>query len=312
MTTNGNLEKPVVLVVDDDKSTSELLKTKFEHEGHTVFVADSFDGALKIIHENGNTLMVGFIDIHLPGVKTGVDIIRYIKQVARHRIVPYSYTGDDSMLAHSAALEAGAIRAFIKSKDSEELMILYAQRSTVLQLIRETGEDEMTGLDNLRNFTGKAKSELSSARSRRQPEVLSLLIVDIDHFKSINETQGYLVGDEILRVTAKVLKKNLRPSDYLARKAGTADEFLLLLPFTCKKDAKKKGKELQKAVAAATVDGRGGEKFHFSISFGVGEIKFGEIGEDIEVSFRELINRADLGSEGLKAEREKVGHVSRR
>ncbi len=93
--------------------------------------------------------------------------------------------------------------------------------------------DHLTGLLNRRNF--EQKLELEMARARRNGEPLSLILLDIDHFKKINDTYGHDIGDTIITSIAAILSNHSRPSDAVARWGG--EEFTMLLPNTCQSDA---------------------------------------------------------------------------
>ena len=93
--------------------------------------------------------------------------------------------------------------------------------------------DELTGLFNRRTIMQKAKTEVSRAIRYRRP--LSVLMLDVDHFKSINDTHGHDMGDEALQQVAHCCRSSLRESDFLGRYGG--EEFLVILPETFREDA---------------------------------------------------------------------------
>jgi diguanylate cyclase (GGDEF)-like protein len=92
--------------------------------------------------------------------------------------------------------------------------------------------DGLTGLANRRHFDATLTREVANARRRREP--LSLVLIDIDHFKLVNDTAGHLAGDEVLRSLALVLQSASREMDLVARYGG--EEFALVLP-SCTADA---------------------------------------------------------------------------
>ena len=87
-------------------------------------------------------------------------------------------------------------------------------------------KDPLTGLSNRRYFTSVLKAEID--RVARSGEAALLLLIDIDHFKTVNDTHGHQAGDQVLRVVAKVLQACVRPMDTLARYGG--EEFVVVLP----------------------------------------------------------------------------------
>ncbi len=93
--------------------------------------------------------------------------------------------------------------------------------------------DELTGLLNRRYFFNRLSQEISKSQRKNRP--FSILIMDVDHFKQINDTYGHLEGDEVLRVVAKALLKSVREMDVVTRYAG--DEFIAILPEATKDEA---------------------------------------------------------------------------
>jgi diguanylate cyclase (GGDEF)-like protein len=106
--------------------------------------------------------------------------------------------------------------------------------------------DSLTHIYNRRHFIELASQEL--ARSARFNRPVTLLIIDIDHFKSINDTYGHLAGDAVLRDIALRIKANLRQSDILARYGG--EEFILMMPETDQTQAWSGAERLRQVIAA--------------------------------------------------------------
>ncbi|HMR30312.1 MAG TPA: GGDEF domain-containing protein [Geminicoccaceae bacterium] len=94
------------------------------------------------------------------------------------------------------------------------------------RLRRLVGEDELTGLGNRRDFLSRARTALAIARRARQS--IGILVIDLDHFKEVNDRHGHQIGDEALIRVARLLRRELRATDSAARIGG--DEFVALLP----------------------------------------------------------------------------------
>lgn len=129
------------------------------------------------------------------------------------------------------------------------VIYLRRQRNTMHQLMLT---DELTGLYNRRHLVNVASATLIQAQ--RDQTSLSLMLLDIDHFKKINDTYGHPIGDEVLRQISKQLRLLCRPSDTLARIGG--EEFCLLMPNTATYDALQVADRLRREIEVNTlIDG---------------------------------------------------------
>ena len=146
--------------------------------------------------------------------------------------------------------------------------------------------DELTGLLNRRYFFNRLSQEISKARRNKRP--FSLLILDVDHFKEINDTYGHLEGDEVLRVVAKVLLKSVREMDIVTRYAG--DEFIAILPESDREEAYPVAQRiLEETQQLSFLDPKGSGTFTVGVSVGIST--FPDDGENAT----ELIETADHG-----------------
>lgn len=159
----------------------------------------------------------------------------------------------------------------------------HKQMESYLKNIANT--DPLTGVGNRRYFMDEGRKEYS--RSKRYPQPLSLLMMDIDKFKNINDTYGHDIGDIALKALAKICAATLRTSDMFARLGG--EEFAAVLSGTPIDGAKHLAERLRLAVEAMVTPSSKGD-IRYTISIGVTEM-LGSEGEDIEV----MLNRADSG-----------------
>jgi len=112
--------------------------------------------------------------------------------------------------------------------------------------------DGLTGLKNRRAFEERLHEEI--ARARRNSSPLSLLLIDIDHFKQFNDSFGHPRGDEVLRIVARILSRTMRDTDFATRYGG--EEFAVILPDTDRDGAQQMGERLRYAVATAAWEQR--------------------------------------------------------
>ncbi len=143
--------------------------------------------------------------------------------------------------------------------------------------------DGLTGLYNHRKFQELLGEELK--RSERHPQSLSLLLVDIDHFKRINDKYGHPVGDSILKKLSQVLRESVREIDHPCRYGG--EEFALILVNTNSKGAFRMAERIRKNVAKSNFRLENGERIEVAISTGIATYP------DDSRSQQELIDRAD-------------------
>jgi diguanylate cyclase (GGDEF) domain len=126
--------------------------------------------------------------------------------------------------------------------------------------------DALTGALNRRSLEQEAAR--LSARCTRTGDALAIMMIDVDHFKSINDRYGHPVGDEVLRRLAAVAQKTIRSDDYFARYGG--EEFCILLPSTIEKDAWTLADRLRQNYAALIME-FGGDVLRSTISIGVSD-----------------------------------------
>jgi two-component system cell cycle response regulator len=125
--------------------------------------------------------------------------------------------------------------------------------------------DALTGLENRRAFDTRLHEELQ--RAERYEHSLSLLMLDIDHFKQVNDTYGHQSGDMVLRRLASIIKDTMRPMDQVFRYGG--EEFVLVVPETDMHGACSLAERIREAVASAPFPLTGHEDIHITISIGV-------------------------------------------
>jgi two-component system cell cycle response regulator len=143
--------------------------------------------------------------------------------------------------------------------------------------------DDLTGLFNFREFHRQLTEE--AERSRRYGRPFSLLMLDIDHFKAINDTYGHLAGDEALRALATLIRREVRPMDLVARYGG--EEFVMVLPETTGPGAFALGERLRSRIADHAIALPTGQTIRLTVSMGLATFP-----ED-EDSLPQLISAAD-------------------
>ncbi|MGC8778766.1 MAG: GGDEF domain-containing protein, partial [Candidatus Caldatribacteriaceae bacterium] len=181
----------------------------------------------------------------------------------------------------------------------EILELLFFRRKTEEELLYLSSHDSLTGALNHKAFRERGGEVLALAERYQRP--LSLIFLDVDDFKAINDSFGHLFGDRVLSCFAQYLRTNLRRSDLLARLGG--DEFVLLLPET----PGEKARELLERLESNPLFLEEGEEI-VALHFSAGVSIYPEDGRTLEA----LMEVADLRMyEGKKARRRKHGNVER-
>lgn len=152
------------------------------------------------------------------------------------------------------------------------------------RLEHEARTDFLTSLPNRRHFLEQASQELTRVRRYHNP--LTLAMLDLDHFKNINDTYGHEVGDKVLVKLAEICRQTLRETDVMGRIGG--EEFAILLPQTTDIQASEITERLRKTIAATTISVENGmPPVHFTVSVGIASF------DDSDTNIDMLLNRAD-------------------
>jgi diguanylate cyclase (GGDEF)-like protein len=142
-------------------------------------------------------------------------------------------------------------------------------------------EDKLTGLYNRQHFDKLSETEFNQAK--RENRKLSILFIDIDHFKDVNDTYGHDKGDEALRIVAQLIRASCRKSDYVARYGG--EEIVVILPKTISRDAIQVAHDINAIIARQSKHFLG---FKLTVSIGVSTFP------DDGLSLKQIIKSADL------------------
>jgi diguanylate cyclase (GGDEF)-like protein len=225
-----------VLIADDEIISRSVLEAMLRKWGHEVVCAADGLEAEKILHAE-NAPRLAILDWMMPG-KDGVHLCRELRSWAGR---PYTYVfvltakGDRAHLLQ--ALDAGADDYLIKPFDPAELRarlkagvrILELQDDLIAakeQLLHEATHDALTGILNRRAVMSSIDREF--ARSERNKSAVGVILIDVDHFKQINDRYGHPTGDVVLKESAARFQRAVRPYDGLGRYGG--EEFLVVLP----------------------------------------------------------------------------------
>lgn len=248
-----------VLVAEDDTMFRRILQKWLENWGYQVIIAEDGGKAWSILQqERPPELLV--LDWMMPEIE-GVELCRRIRQQQRR---PYQYillvTGKDDKEDLIKGLEAGADDYLIKPFEQNELRahLLVAKRILKLQqdlinareeLRSQAMHDGLTGIWNRGAVLDQLSRELD--RSTRAHTTTGVLMLDLDHFKKVNDTYGHLTGDIVLREVAKRITESVRFYDTVGRYGG--EEFVVVLPNCGKAEIEQLAERIRFAIASVLI-----------------------------------------------------------
>jgi diguanylate cyclase (GGDEF)-like protein len=284
------------LVVEDSAVYRKLIGDHLRSWGFGVTIAVSGSEAWEILERPDSPKLV-LLDWVLPDIE-GIELCRRIRQAGTsdnyvYVILLTSNEGRQNMLD---AMQAGADDYLVKPFDEMELKARLLVGERILNLQEElvsaresmrhaATHDNLTGLLNRGEILGMLERELE--RSRRERDPLGIILGDIDHFKSVNDTLGHLFGDEALREIGRRLRSQLRIYDGVGRYGG--EEFLMILPNCDLENALLRADELREIIAHSPVVYAGEERL---ITMSMGVAVSSRVGKH---EMESLLNQADKG-----------------
>lgn len=227
--------RPTVLVIDDSIDVHRLLKIKLRDED--IDLAHANDGAEGLELTRRLRPAAILLDMDMPGMD-GLAVIRKLKSAEATQHIPVLVlSGLRRPEDKVAAFDLGASDYITKPFDLTELRVRLRATLKMHQLLvllsQRAQLDGLTGLWNRSFFDSRWTQEHS--RCQRHGHALSVAILDLDHFKKINDTRGHPVGDAVLTAVARILRRESRQSDCACRYGG--EEFVLVMPDTNAVDA---------------------------------------------------------------------------
>ncbi|PYQ19438.1 MAG: diguanylate cyclase response regulator [Acidobacteria bacterium] len=248
-----------ILLAEDARFARHLLQGALAGWGYEVILAEDGEQAWQAL-QGSEAPSIALLDWVMPGLD-GLEVCRRVRQAGRE---PYVYiillTGRDRPQDVVEGLAAGADDYLRKPFDNLELeaRIRTGRRIVELQVeliaareaLREQATtDPLTGLANRRTILETLGKELE--RSRRSAAACSMIFLDFDHFKQINDTYGHAGGDSVLRQAAAAMRAILRPYDLLGRYGG--EEFVAVLPGCDAAGARAAAERLRERIAATAI-----------------------------------------------------------
>jgi len=229
--------RPKILVVDDSRTQLEWLVAVLQREGFDVRSAATGKEAILKVRTDPPDLVL--LDMILPDMD-GLEVLRLIKARPDDQFIPVIILSVKSDLdSKVAGLRIGADDFLAKPFAEAEILARCAAmlriktlqdqlRATQRKLEEQSITDGLTGLKNRRLFDERLDEEFR--RAQRYSDPVSLIMVDLDHFKQVNDRLGHQMGDVVLREAAACIRASIRDPDICARYGG--EEFAVILPKT--------------------------------------------------------------------------------
>jgi len=241
----SQLPNIVALLVEDDQEDADIFRRYVRQlpDCEVAVVRASTEAeALSCLAADRIDLI--FLDLNLNGGGSGNHLLECLQDDnVNTPVIVITGSGDETQAVE--AMKAGAYDYLPKDALSVDLLehtirnalkrrALEAERARMVEeLAHLSVTDELTGLANRRYLLEKLAEEVR--RSERSGSAFSLLMIDLDHFKEVNDRYGHQTGDEVLRKCADVLKQSVRATDLVARYGG--EEFCVILPYTTSRAA---------------------------------------------------------------------------
>ena len=263
-----------VLIAEDDSLLRQMLRGELAAAGHQLITAANGLEAWEMLQKEHVRMLL--VDWMMPGLD-GPELIRRVRGAGwpgyTYIILLTAKSGRDDVVE---GLNVGADDYVTKPFSRDELVARIGVGARILELetrlsdslAREeelASRDSLTGLPNRRALYDRARAELN--RAQREKKSLGVIMIDIDHFKPINDKFGHAAGDEALRRVAEVLQRSKRDYDFTGRWGG--DEFLAILPGTSILQAGLVAERIRASIGLIRPAANGEEAVELQTSMGV-------------------------------------------
>jgi len=232
----GDYQGANILLIEDQDFEATKYQKVMEQQGHMVSLAQTGLQAMELINQYLFDVILVSLDIDGHNPDEGLRLLSHLRSNEKSRSVPILMLTQDNKERIARGLEIGGHDYVVRPVDDNELkarLKTQIRRRRIQEKLQNNYEmslsmaltDTLTGLFNRRYLNVHLEKLLTSTEKPRRP--IAVLMFDIDHFKSVNDTHGHGVGDEVLKTFAERIKGRLRGFDILARTGG--EEFVAVL-----------------------------------------------------------------------------------
>lgn len=296
LTGKGHATPYRILLIEDDTEVCARNIGLLQRAGMEVEALAQMDELMPVLTRFRPELIL--LDMYMPEA-SGLELARIIRQDTRFLTTPILFLSTETDKEKQlAAIALGADGFLTKPVDDDCLVAAVKARLHRARLLSSAvARDSLTGLLNHLRIKEMLDAEL--ARAQRRDSELTLVMLDIDFFKSINDRYGHMVGDQVIMQLARLLQERLRSSDIVGRYGG--EEFALVLPDTTPQDAFKVVDELRTRFARE-IHHVAEERFNVTFSAGIASsLVHPEMHELIEAADRALYEAKTQGRDRVVA-----------
>lgn len=227
LTFNTNNEPYKVLIVDDEVELAQYYSSILQQaEMMTDVVINPLDVTRHLTDFNPDLILM---DVYMPEC-SGLELAAVIRQIKTYTTTPIVFLSIETDIQRQLdAMRLGGDDFLVKPVQPYRLISLLTSRIQRARALKSlTSKDSMTGLFN--HSTTKSIITSEVLRAKRQGLNLSVALIDIDHFKKVNDTYGHFTGDNVIKALARLLQQRLRKTDIVGRYGG--EEFVVIMPDT--------------------------------------------------------------------------------
>jgi diguanylate cyclase (GGDEF)-like protein len=281
-----------VLVIDDSKTIQLTVRTFLKEEAVDIVCASTGEEGLRLATSDAPDVIL--LDVEMPA-PNGFEVCRRLKEDATTARIPIIFlTGSSSTEQKVLGLDLGAVDYVTKPFEPAELSARVRaslRNKYMLDLLAQKAMiDGLTGMWNRAYLDQRLATELSLAHRHHRP--FSMIMLDVDRFKSINDAHGHPFGDQVLRQVSRLVASGCRSEDIVCRYGG--EEFAILAPMTSMDGAKTLAEHLRVAIHGEVLQHRGAA-LRISCSFGVAELDLDGRGSLVELADAALYRAKQSG-----------------
>ncbi len=275
-----NHRKYQVVIVDDQETMGAFYKSVLERVGCEVNYFSDPAELFKSLEDMRPDMFL--LDLMMPNVD-GLEVAQMIRQEHKFDFAPILFiTGDDTLDNRLQAIDVGADDVILKSESvhtiTRQVLTRLDRASKVKAFV---AKDPLTGVLNHGQIVEESNNFIRSIH--RRDSIASLAVIDVDHFKSVNDNYGHLVGDRVLSALGQILRNSVRESDKVGRYGG--EEFILIFEDCSVVDAKTKVEQIKEQFENISFTN---EDIEFNVTFSAGLVDLKEY-----YSLQAAINVAD-------------------